>query len=435
MGVVVLISSFLLRLFRLLLNAIDPYLSRINIHLVAKPPSSVEELLATIRAESGSLPSLAQNSQWRERLQLSLDSIRTADDLTPFGRWILYKTLLVQIDSLQCFETISQKFPEVVIAPHPDRNNRPIFIFGLYRTGTTLLHRLLSLYPNVFYISTSQAVFGGASLSDVKQSSSLEDLRRKIKIASRRYSFTFDVFVRAIVSFPYSVHPVDIDGPEECVGVLNRYLFYETMPITRGHDLVNVASQCEELSDQAYRLYKRDLHVMQSIANSRPQSHFVLKAPHHTPFADVILRHFPNACFVRMNRNPAEVVASFSSLLRLHNGAFCRIDASKLGRSVQTMICSMTKELVRQTPRMPECTIDVRFEDFSRDPVAVCRKIAVRAGMEHTKATEEKLTASLIEDKVKRVRAGKHVYTLEEFGLDAEEIRRDCKRYCEMFSV
>ena len=93
MGVAVLVSALLLSLFRVLLDAIGPYLSRINIHLVGKPPSLVEELIATIRAESGSLPSLAQNSQWRERLQLALDFIRTADDVTPFGRWILYKSL------------------------------------------------------------------------------------------------------------------------------------------------------------------------------------------------------------------------------------------------------------------------------------------------------------------------------------------------------
>ena len=437
MGVAVFVSSLLFRLFRLLLNAIDPYLSRINVHLVAKPPSSVEELLATIRAESGSLPPLAQNSQWRERLQLSLDSIRTADDLTPFGRWILYKTLLVQIDSLQCFETIAQKFPEVVIAPHPDRNNRPIIIFGLWRSGTTLLHLLLSRYPNVYYPSVSEVGLGGASLSDVKKASSLEDLRRRIKAASKQYAFTSEMFFQSILAFPYSVHPMDIRDPVECPGVLNRYLFYETLPVARCRDFMDVASQCKELSDRAYHLYKRDLHIMQSIfsPDDDRRSRFVLKALHHAPFTDVILRHFPNACFVRRHRNPAEVVPSLSSLFRLMNASFSRVDSLKLGRNMQTMISSVTKELVHQTPRMPESTIDVRFEEFARDPIAVCRKIAAEVGMEHSQAVEEKLRAFLIEDKEKRAKSSKHVYTLEEFGLDAEEIRRDCKVYCDMFSV
>ena len=55
-----LVSSLLLSAFRLLLNAIDLYLSLMNIHLVEKPSSSVETLLAAIRAKSGCLPSLAQ---------------------------------------------------------------------------------------------------------------------------------------------------------------------------------------------------------------------------------------------------------------------------------------------------------------------------------------------------------------------------------------
>ena len=101
--------SLLFRLFRVFLDTIDLYLRRLNVRLVAKPPSSVEQLLATIRAESGSLPSLAQNLQWRQRLQLALDSIRTVDDVSPFGRWIIYKNLLVELNS-------SKRFPEVIIA-------------------------------------------------------------------------------------------------------------------------------------------------------------------------------------------------------------------------------------------------------------------------------------------------------------------------------
>ncbi|XP_065843495.1 omega-hydroxy-beta-dihydromenaquinone-9 sulfotransferase Stf3-like [Oscarella lobularis] len=437
MGVAVFVSSLLLSLFRILLNAIDPYLSRINVHLVAKPPSSVEELLATIRAESGFLPSLAQNSQWRERLQLALDSVRTADDLTPFGRWILYGTLRMEINSLQCSETIAQKFPEVVIAPRPDRTNRPVFIFGLWRSGTTLLHYLLSLYPDAFSPSVSQVVFGGASPSDVRDASSLDDLRHKIKMASKRHSIETEAFLRAVLSLSYSVHPIDVDRPEECIEVLNRYLFYETLPLVLCDDFMDVVSQYEELSDRAYCLYKRDLHVIQSIfcPNDRRRSHFVLKAPHHTPFSDVILRHFPDACFVRMHRNPADVVASFTSLLCRNNASFSRVDSLKLGRSMQRTVFRMTNELVRQTPRMPESTIDVRFDDFIRDPISVCRKIAVEVGMEHTKAVDDKLTAFLIEDKAKRARAGKHVYAIEDFGLDSAEIRRDSKEYCDMFSV
>ena len=52
----------------------------------------------------------------------------------------------------------------------------------------------------------------------------------------------------------------------------------------------------------------------------------------------------------------------------------------------------MTNELVSQSPRLFECTIDVRFEELSRDPIAVCRKIAKRAGMEHTEKVEETST-------------------------------------------
>ena len=100
MDVALFVSSLLLSLFRFILNAIDPFLSRLNIHLVEKPPSSVEKLLATIRAKSGSLPSLAQ---WQERLQLALDYLRTAEDLTPFGRWTC--SLRISPSGAQCMQS------------------------------------------------------------------------------------------------------------------------------------------------------------------------------------------------------------------------------------------------------------------------------------------------------------------------------------------
>ena len=182
MDVALFVSSLLLSLFRVVLNAFDPYLSRINVHLVEKPPSSVEKLLATIRlgaAKSGSLPSLVQNPQWRERLQLALDYVRTAEELTPFGRFTLYRYLRMEINALQCFEAIARKFPRV--ATVADLTYRPIFIMGLTRSGTTLLHLLLALYPNVFCSTRLRAVAGGISPNDVDESSSLVDLRRSFE--------------------------------------------------------------------------------------------------------------------------------------------------------------------------------------------------------------------------------------------------------------
>ena len=163
---------------------------------------------------------------------------------------------------------------------------------------------------------------------------------------------------------------------------------------------------------------------------------FVLKAPFHMMFSDVILRHWPDACFVRMHRDPVNVVASVSSLVRICNSPFFRTDSLKLGRDARKTIRGFASGLVRQTStRMPECMIDVRFDEFIRDPVCVCKNVVCRVGLEHTEEMDEKLMAFLIEDKAKRAKAGKHVYSLEEFGLNAAEIRNDCKEYCDRFAV
>ena len=95
-----------------------------------------------------------------------------------------------------CFETISKKFPQFAIG----ETHRPVFIFGLPRSGTTLLYHLLSLYPNVFCPTTSKTIFHGMSLDDVREASSLVDLRRRMKLASKRHAFGFEVFANSVVS-------------------------------------------------------------------------------------------------------------------------------------------------------------------------------------------------------------------------------------------
>ena len=69
------VSSLLLSVFRLLLNAIDHSPGR---------KASVVGRNASRRNSSQIGLSLAQNPQWRERLQFTLDFIGTKGDLNPF---------------------------------------------------------------------------------------------------------------------------------------------------------------------------------------------------------------------------------------------------------------------------------------------------------------------------------------------------------------
>ena len=95
----------------------------------------------------------------------------------------------------------------------------------------------------------------------------------------------------------------------------------------------------------------------------------------------------------------------------------------------------IARELAKETQRKAEHTLDFKLEEITADPIGVCREIANEVGLEHTKAVEDDLTAFLEKDARKREKAAEHAYTLAEFGLDAEEIRTDCRDYCKKFGV
>jgi hypothetical protein len=75
--------------------------------------------------------------------------------------------------------------------------------------------------------------------------------------------------------------------------------------------------------------------------------------------------------------------------------------------------------------------IDVSFENAMRDPLAEIRIIYEFAGMELTSEAEAKMRQWAV-DNARDRRVG-HRYTLEEFGLTEEGIRRDFAAYRERF--
>jgi hypothetical protein len=61
--------------------------------------------------------------------------------------------------------------------------------------------------------------------------------------------------------------------------------------------------------------YTRYVDVLRLIGAHEPQKRWLLKAPHHTPAIDALLRVFPDACIVQTHRDPVQSIPSFCSLI------------------------------------------------------------------------------------------------------------------------
>ena len=108
---------------------------------IARPALTRESLLRSARRQSG-LSDVGSNFNdpvTQNSLRRLLESLDGEAQLHPFGRAIIRGSLVNSLVTRMRLEELSREHPEIPAMPV----DRPVFIAGLARTGTTLLHRLL----------------------------------------------------------------------------------------------------------------------------------------------------------------------------------------------------------------------------------------------------------------------------------------------------
>ena len=83
------------------------------------------------------------DARFREPLRLLLDSLEREAHLTTLGRMIARRDVLRLLENRLRMESVHRAHPEIAAAPVP----APLFVVGLPRTGTSILHELLAQDP------------------------------------------------------------------------------------------------------------------------------------------------------------------------------------------------------------------------------------------------------------------------------------------------
>ncbi len=197
---------------------------------------------------------------------------------------------------------------------------RPIFMCGLTRTGTTALHRLLSADP------ANQGV--EMWLAEAPQP------RPARETWSENPDFLrCDAFYRARQANEadlMKVHFMGAEEVEECWRLLQQ-----TMLSTSFDTIAYVPSYTEWLAKQdwtdTYARYKKNLQL---IGMNDRDRRWVLKSPSHVFAIDDILKVFPDALFVRTFRDPHTSMASTFSLAEQGgHGMSKAFDRKTIGRT------------------------------------------------------------------------------------------------------
>lgn len=303
------------------------------------------------------------------------------------------------------------------------RIERPIFITGMPRSGTTLLHALLAQDPDNRVPRHWEVMFptpapeAGADSGDPR-------------IARAKRRLRFATLMRPKLK---TVHLLGATLPEECVTItassFRSFLFDEMYRVPSYQRWLKARGKRE-----TYRYHKRFLQHLQSRSQAR---RWVLKSPSHMFALDAVFETYPDARVIQTHRHPFSVLPSTASLEALLLGMFSKdVDRSEIGREVADSVADQVGRAMQFRDRLngeSNRFFDVSYAEFMRDPVGMVAKIYGHFAIPWTSRIETTMRTFLTANP--QHKNGRHVYRFEDFGLDAPAIERLFAPYCERYGI
>lgn len=354
---------------------------------------------------------------FREGLELLVSSYEQEARLSALGRGAVRGRLTqFLVNRLKLHDWLF-RHPEIL----EEVIERPIFILGLPRTGTTLLHDLLALDP-----------FSRAPLHwEAEEPCPPPQLFHSATDPRIQTAHAKLQALDALAPEMKVIHPMAAGAPTECMTLLIhefKSLEFECQAWVPTYGAW--FAHCDKAS--AYRLHRKLLQLLQWRS---PTETWVLKAPTHLFGLDALLAEYPDARIIFTHRDPLKVVASQASLIAVASGLLSdEVDPHRIASwwSAKTAT-GLEKATAVRDGRGPEAFFDLQYHELVRDPVGAVRRAYAHFGREVTPAHERRMRAWLRDNP--HGKHGRHRYALEQFGLDAEQENQRFSAYRERFGV
>src|SRR5581483_11980310 len=338
--------------------------------------------------------------------------------LTMLGRFIARGDLVRLLENRLRMTDVRKRHP--AIAAEPIRS--PLFIVGLPRTGTTILHELLAVDPANRVPMTWEVMHPWPP----PERATYETDPRIAEVEKH-----FSGIDRLIPNFK-AMHPMGARLPQECVALTAHD--FATMIFHTTHRVPSYQAWLERADLRwVYASHRRQLQYLQW---KFPAERWALKSPGHLWALDALLAVYPDARIVQTHRDPLRVISSLTSLITLLRSlASDRIDPDEIGADWTRRLAAGLEHAmaVRDRGVPADRVFDMHFAEFIRDEIGMVRRIYAHFGLGLSPQAETRMRDFLAANP--KDKHGGHKYRLADAGLDAATERRRYAAYQERFEI
>ena len=375
----------------------------------------VQELIANARQQTG-LSRLGDDGI-TEALTRLVDALNSEAKLNERGAQSVENNLVDALANRMRVEDYLDRHPELLERPV----EKPLFVFGLPRTGTTVVINLLSADP-------ARRCFLRWEAFDSVPPPSPEELH-----AGLRYDARDAETGLALKHAPHisAIHHEDADSPTEC-----QFSMAPSFVAQYYDSVYDIPSYHRWFLDEAdylpaFAYHKRLLQLLQAQTGGR----WTLKNPWHPLYLEELTAVYPDAQLVMTHRDPVEVVGSACSLVNAVRPMFSdEVDPRAIGEPMlETFDVMIERMLAYREKHGQDSIYDMQYADVVRDPVGEIKKIYQHFEEPFTAEAEAAMNGYMQANP--KGKHGRHSYSLEDYGLTREGVRERYGDYCEKFSI
>ena len=270
----------------------------------------------------GLLGEIVLPADWRDGvrpgLTAALAALAVEHGLSGDGRVRALAQFRDNLRRLAAIAADHARYPEIA-AVHIDR---PVFILGLPRCGTSLLHALIAADPGI----RTPLSWEVADPSPPPETASF---------ATDPRAAAFDAYVDAAFAGKWAdvrkAHPIGARIPQECGMILETA--FQSLNLTMLFRLAGYYRWYREADTRfAYTVHKAWL---QHLGWRHPRPRWVLKVQEHSYHLPELLATYPDAMFIQPHRDPVTVMASITRLIEVLRGvAFDHQDRAALAEEL-----------------------------------------------------------------------------------------------------